>query len=217
MSPSRTAEPLLRVALLAAALLAGAAAGARAEDDPMETLNATLTSAQLEKLGSFEVAPERLKALVDRKAGLASVRLGVGTFQHLYATKVMAGDVEVDDSIGSGYDFAEEVLAGALSTGLFAPSQLGLSNSPENERWDYVIGSKWIGSSRKGGVKFFLLKKGRPAATEESLPMPVQWDLVTDHMGRTKGGTPADREQVMGRLGRLLAVRVAEDALGETP
>lgn len=119
--------------------------------------------------------------------------------------------------VGSGYDYAEEVLKGMAKAGLFPPANLGISNSPPSEDFSYVVEAEHVGYAANGGVKVRLLhqKQGaeRPVLLlEDSLPLPAKWDAKPGAgTGAGLGATP--RDQVMQQLGDYLAYLVAEQAL----
>lgn len=120
---------------------------------------------------------------------------------------------EREGTLGSGYDYAEEVLTGIASSKLFEAGKLGLSNFPPNESWDYVVEAARLGFPHKGDVKVVVRKQGRKAPVlEETLPLPADWSRKP--AAWVPGGT-SPREAAMTKLGEFLAFRLAQDALGE--
>lgn len=120
--------------------------------------------------------------------------------------------------VGSGYDYADEVLGGMARSGLFAPAQLGISNYPPNEDFDYIAGAREIGYAYDGGVKFVIQKSGEDEPLiDEQLPLPDEWDRKASSggIGAAAGETP--RGRVMARLGEYLAYRLAEVVLSPKP
>ncbi|MBI3548080.1 MAG: hypothetical protein HY078_03405 [Elusimicrobia bacterium] len=133
-------------------------------------------------------------------------------------------DVAIDENtrpMGSGLDYAESVVKGMAASGLFLPTQLGISNFPPNEDWDYVVGADAVTKAGPEGVSFHI-KSGRDGKKilEKSLPLPGAWDGKQGSSGgsgegESEGGwsdTPRDR--AMQKLGRYLAYKVAQQALG---
>lgn len=174
-------------------------------------------------------------------ATLAKGQLGMyldGRMQVLYS-ELAVQDLEVSDDpefLGSGYDYAEEILQGMLKSGLFTAAQLGLSNFPPNESWDFVVSAESIGfaslgrpvqylqdpaiglipsaAPEEGGVRWTLSRGRTPEPVHrEHLSLPEEWDKP--YHGGSGDSAPSEtpRDRVMIRLGELLAFRVAERAL----
>lgn len=109
---------------------------------------------------------------------------------------------------GSGYDYAEEVLRGLVRSDLFAGGQVGISNDPSAEGWDFVLGADSIGFAKKGGVSYYILPRGSEASdAKEELPLPEEWDKPSSSMG------PSARSKAMEAFGEYLAFQVARRAL----
>lgn len=150
-------------------------------------------------------------AVQARKAELAGMKLGVGQFLHLYQTTWDWDGEKVNVFAGSGYDYAEEILQGILRANLFKSSQIGLSNDPADEKWEYVLTCEQLSSPALGGVKYSLLKQAAPVFGEE-IPLPKKWDKVAVSPGGGPGVT--DRVYIMKDFGEYLAYKVAAIILG---
>ena len=197
----------LPVAVLIATTLF-AIAPARALDDPM----ATLTFDKREVLAQYRVPSDELERLRASAAQRDKVRIGLGSFAHFYPRTEYSGDSEQTLYAGSGYDYAEDVLQGMFQAGLFPAGNLGLSNFPPVENFDYVAASEWIGTSTDLGIHYTIMNvKSNKVVFEEILPLPKEWDGSNGaDLGAQSGqDSRRVRDRVMANFGRYLAYKAA--------
>lgn len=110
---------------------------------------------------------------------------------------------QAEVTAGSGYDYTEEVLAGLVDSGLFSAAQVGISNDPVSEPWDFTAGSEQLDARGTAALKYFVGRGGdEKLVLNESLDLPREW------------GTKSGRIPTMTRFGEYLAYRVAAQALG---
>lgn len=127
--------------------------------------------------------------------GLPGVYLndkGKAEFDDVVLQKLELSQEEV--AAGSGYDYTEEVLEGLVKSGLFLPAQIGISNNPAMESWDYLIGADTMDS----GLGYYILREGNPKPAQARVSLPAE----------------GNRAKSMTQFGEYLAYELAGKALG---
>jgi len=151
---------------------------------------------------SLAVPAEELERLRAQAPKLAAKKIGIGFFQHLYVAEGKAPQ-------GSGLDYAEDVMAGFVDSGLFSPSQLLLSNSPDDAGLSAQVASEQLGFSADGSGLSYFIKKAGGEPRSGKLALPADWDKAPS--GASLGAT---RSRIMRQVGKRLALQVAKLLLG---
>jgi hypothetical protein len=197
-----------RLVVFGALLLTARFASAQDSSDPL----ASIPYQQRRTLAEYKAPSDALLALQKRSGDWKSRRIGLGSFAQFYPTLDSGGSSLM--YLGSGYDYTDDVASGMTKSKLFDPSQVGISNFPPNEHWDYIVAAQWIGDSRRRGIHYAVIDaKSQQVALEETLPLPEQWDRGNAHVDplgmQASTDNLRERDKVMTDFGGYLAYKIA--------